>query len=429
VVVGLSVYQDALDNLFARTTGATRLGLERTSALLSAIGNPHTRFASFHVAGTNGKGSVAAVLERLLRRMGHKVGKYTSPHLVDFRERIVVDGIPVDESRVVGFLTRNESLIARTNATFFEATTAMAFDAFAEARVDVAVVETGLGGRLDATNVVMPEVAVVTSIGMDHMEYLGSNIRDIAREKAGIFKRGVPAVIGERTTELRTLLGDMARGAGSSSVVDVAHDYLATDVQLTPAATSFRLTSAGVAATVRLGLAGMHQVHNACSAIAAVFAAAPRYHPDAASLAGDLADLVVPGRCQSVGRMVFDVAHNPDGAAALVETLRRLYPGELFLFVLCVLGDKDWRGMIRLLSPVAAGFVFTNAPSAPRSRQWDLAAVGRDAATMRLAHELVPDFGAALSRISRVSERVVVTGSFHTVGDAMSRLQLSPLSP
>ncbi len=179
------------------------MGLERTTELLSLLGDPHTRVPAFHVAGTNGKGSVVATIEALLRGLGLRVGKYTSPHLIDFRERIAVNGTPMSEADVVAFIEQWTPTVERLGATFFEATTAMAFEHFVREGVDVAVIEVGLGGRLDSTNVIKPVAAGISSIGFDHMQYLGDTLELIGREKAGIFKRGVPAVIGESDAQLR----------------------------------------------------------------------------------------------------------------------------------------------------------------------------------------------------------------------------------
>jgi dihydrofolate synthase/folylpolyglutamate synthase len=212
----LTSYRAALEYLFARTGGGFKFGLERTAALLTALGNPQRRFAAVHIAGTNGKGSSAAVAEAVLRAKGLRVGKYTSPHLVDFRERILVDGRPIFSRAVSDFVERWTPLVEEVGATFFEATTAMAFDWFARAEVDVAVVEAGLGGRLDATNVLTPRAAGVTSIGLDHTEYLGETFEAIADEKAGIFKRGVPAVIGEPEPAIAGRLAGRARAAGAA---------------------------------------------------------------------------------------------------------------------------------------------------------------------------------------------------------------------
>ena len=180
-------YRAAIAALAARTTHGVRLGLDRTRALLERCGNPHLRLRAFHVAGTNGKGSTCATLDAVLQQMGFTVGRYSSPHLIDFRERLLINGVAVDEAQVMAWLGTHHSDIDQLGATFFEATTAMAFDLLSAAGVDVAVIEVGLGGRLDSTNVVTPLVAAVTSIGLDHREYLGDTVAEIAVEKAGIF--------------------------------------------------------------------------------------------------------------------------------------------------------------------------------------------------------------------------------------------------
>src|SRR4029079_13405346 len=196
--------------LYARTTGAFKFGLERTHALLAEMGDPHLAVPALHIAGTNGKGSSVATAEAILRAKGLRCARYTSPHLVDFRERIVVAGVPIAEREVVEFVDRWMDTVERLEASFCEATTAMAFAHFARERADVALIETGLGGRLDSTNVVKPLAAGVTSIGFDHVEYLGPTLEGIAREKAGIFKLGVPAVVGEQDPAVRGWLTGFA---------------------------------------------------------------------------------------------------------------------------------------------------------------------------------------------------------------------------
>ena len=260
-------YRAALDYLFERTTGGSRFGLERTAALLAALGDPHDRLNVFHVAGTNGKGSVCATLEALLRHKGMKVGKYTSPHLVDFRERFLVDGRPVGEEFVVEFIEQWTAEVERTGATFFEATTAMAFHWFARSGVDAAVIETGLGGRLDSTNVVRPLVAGITSIGIDHVEYLGSTRESIAFEKAGICKAGVPAAIGERDLGVARLLEQYATSRGATPVASVWRDVPPSDVTVLESGTEFGVTLGGSSARLRTPLAGAHQASNATLAL------------------------------------------------------------------------------------------------------------------------------------------------------------------
>lgn len=426
--VALSDYRAALDYLFARTTGKSKLGLERTAALLRELGDPHLRLPSLHVAGTNGKGSVCATLEVLLQARGLRVAKYTSPHLVDFRERFVVDGRPVSETQVVDFIAQWTPTVERIGATFFEATTAMAFDLFARANVDVAVIETGLGGRLDSTNVVQPLVAGVTSIGIDHVEFLGETREAIAAEKAGIFKPGVPAVIGETDADIRTLLAGLARDRGASSVRDVVTECAPRDVTVGADGTTFSLELHGERSTVRTGLTGAHQAWNASLALLMLDAAGAPFATSLAVARTALPGVRLPGRFQRVGPYIFDVAHNPDGAEVLAATMAAVCPPAPKAAVLCVLGDKDWRGVMRALATAVDVFVLTDAPTAPASRTWDREAALVFARENGWVAFSEPDFDAALRQAGDVGRTVLVTGSFHTVGDAMARLNVDPLA-
>jgi dihydrofolate synthase/folylpolyglutamate synthase len=405
----------------------SRLGLERTAALSRALGEPHRRFHALHVAGTNGKGSVAATLEALLRARGLRVGKYTSPHLVDFRERIVVDGRPVSESGVVEFIEMWTPEVERLGATFFEATTVMAFEHFARERVDVAVVEVGLGGRLDATNVLTPLAAGVTSIGFDHMEYLGETLEQIAGEKAGIFKAGVPAAIGERDPGIRRRLAGLAHACGASPVRVVADEWEVRSVALGAGGTTFTLATPDGEWQLTTPLCGAHQASNAALALAMLADVPARYRVSPGEAGAGLAAVSLPGRFQRAGRYIFDVAHNVDGAVVLGHTLSAVAPRAPLVAVLCVLRDKDWRGMMRALAPHVTRFVLTDAPSAPASRAWDASAAAAFAASEGWSAAVVGDFSQALEQATGEGATVLITGSFHTVGDAMSRLQVAPL--
>ena len=422
-----SRYRAALDYLFDRTTGKSKLGLERTAALLRELGDPHERLRSLHVAGTNGKGSVCATLETVLRAKGLRVGKYTSPHLVDFRERFLVDGRRVDEDYVVDFIDRWTPTVERIGATFFEATTAMAFDLFSREGVDVAVIETGLGGRLDSTNVVRPVAAGVTSIGIDHVEYLGETREEIAGEKAGIFKPGVPAVIGERDDTIRALLGDMARERGATPILDVVADASPSDVAVSSDGTTFTLTVQGERGAVRTGLTGAHQVSNTSLALLMANAAGGPLATTLDEARAALPAVRLPGRFHRVDRFIFDVAHNPDGAAVLAATVRAVDPPAPIAVVLCVLGDKDWRGVMAALARVVHTFVLTDAPTAPASRAWDREAAVAHARASGWDAISEPDFDRAIERATSSAGTVLVTGSFHTVGDAMARLNVDPV--
>jgi dihydrofolate synthase/folylpolyglutamate synthase len=424
----LSGYRAALDYLFERTTGGSRFGLERTVALLESLGNPHRQLQVVHVAGTNGKGSVCATLEAILRHRGLRVGKYTSPHLVDFRERFLVDGRAVDESYVVDFIERWTPDVERTGATFFEATTAMAFDWFARSSVDVAIVEAGLGGRLDSTNVVRPVVAGVTSIGIDHVEYLGHTREAIAFEKAGIFKPHAPAAIGEPDLAIAALLEQHATDHGAHPVVSVWRDAPPANVMVSGEGTEFDVTIGGRTWHLQTPLAGAHQASNTTLALLMLQVAggALAVPLEEASLA--LAGVRLPGRFHREGHFIFDVAHNPDGAGVLAATVKAVGEPRPVSALLTVLTDKDWRGVMAALAPVVDIFVLTAAPTAPPSRAWNADEALGFAQAQGWEAVLEKDFDRAIQVASDLAATVLVTGSFHTVGDAMARLQVDPLA-
>lgn len=421
-------YEQALEYLYARTTGPFKFGLERTIALLEALGDPHRTFPSIHIAGTNGKGSSVATAEALLRAKGLRVGTYTSPHLVDFRERIAVDGALIPAADVIEFVERWTPLVESIGATFFEATTALAFAHFAKSGIDVAVIETGLGGRLDSTNVIDPIAAGVTTIDYDHTEYLGDTLEQIAAEKAGIYKRGRAAIIGESDRSLRDVLARDARKAGASPIRVVAEECSISSVEIGPLGTTFDLEALGARRRLTTPLAGKHQAENVAFALVLLDAAGAPYATTVDEAASSLWGVRIAGRFQCHGRFVFDVAHNPEGSLVLADTLAAVHPAQPVIALFSVLADKDWRAMIRALAPMVSHFVLTIAPSAPSNRVWDLDAAQRFASAESLSAEAIPDFAAALARASTLGSTTLVTGSFHTVGDAMARLQPSPKS-
>lgn len=417
-----------MDALFARTAGTMKFGLERTRALLGALGAPEARLRAFHVAGTNGKGSVCVTLDRLLQRRGLRVGCYTSPHLVDFRERITVDGAQITENEVVSLLHLAQPAAERLGATFFELTTAMAFRYFSDRAVDVAVVETGLGGRLDSTNVIDPLAAAVTSVGMDHTEYLGTSLEAIATEKAGIFKPGRPAIIGERSPAISAHLAARAVESGASPVTVVRDEWRISGVSVAPAGTSFTLASPSGRCDLTTPLLGEHQAANLATALAALTAAGPAYTLPLEQVTSALAGVAVAGRAHRVGRWIFDVAHNPAAARALAQLIRAGGLPAPSVAVLAVLADKDWRGVIDELAPVVHSFVMTQAPSAPAGRVWQPAQAERYARGRGLDATTEESLENALGVAERAGAAALVTGSFHTVGDAMLLLRVAPAS-
>jgi dihydrofolate synthase/folylpolyglutamate synthase len=302
----------------------------------------------------------------------------------------------------------------------------MAFDHFARAGADVAVIETGLGGRLDSTNVITPLAAVVTTIGLDHTEYLGDTVEAIARETAGIFKRGVPAVIGEPDPVVASQLAAAAHDSGASGVHVLRDVGWPADIVVSDEGTAFSLARGGTSRRYRTPLVGRHQAANTALALLALDALGAPYTLSERETDAALARVRVPGRFEHDGRYVFDVAHNPDGAATLARTLAAVAPPRPVAALLAVLSDKDWRGMMRALAPQVDRFVLTVAPSAPANRLWDPQAALAFAREHGWAAEVEPDFIRAMARVEEGAATVLVTGSFHTVGDAMARLPAAP---
>lgn len=425
--VALTPYRAAIDALFARTTGVWKLGLERVAALLSRMGDPHRTLTVLHVGGTNGKGSVVATAEAVLRDRGLRVARYTSPHLIDFRERVLVDRQPIPESDVLAFLDRWMPDAERLGASFFEITTAMAFDYFAKQAVDVAVVEVGLGGRLDATNVVDPRAAIVTALALDHTEWLGETIPEIAKEKGGIFKANRPAVIGERDEATASLLRRIAQGRRARPISVALHRGPIADVQLSEGGTRFVLGTSAHSFTGSTPLIGRHQAENTVTALVALHAADLLAWPESgASIA--IPSVVLPGRFQRSGTWIFDVAHNPAGSERLADTVRAVNPPRPVVAVLGVLRDKDWRSMMRVLSTSIDEVVVTQPPTAPDARSWSLEDASDYARSLPWRSSVASDFDDALSRATSRGATQLATGSFHTVGDAMARLQVNPLA-
>lgn len=331
------------------------------------------------------------------RAAGFRTGLYTSPHLVDVRERMIVDDRPIARDAFAMWTERLRPHVERLDASFFEATTAIAFADLAARGVDVAVIEVGLGGRLDCTNVIEPLASAVTHVSLEHAEYLGNDLAGIAREKAGIAKRGVPFVIGEPDAALAAVLHDEARRRGAQPIV------------VDPDA-----TYGGP-----LGLNGAHQRRNAAVARALLDAVPAPYRPSPDAVGEGLAVARLPGRFDRRGRWIFDVAHNPAGVAVLLAALSDERPPRPLHALVGILRDKAWEEMLRTLRPAVDRLVVTTPPSAPAERRWTLAEV-----VGRLGGGVEPetDFARALERVARGAGSVLITGSFHTVGDAMARL-------
>lgn len=408
-------YAGALDFLFPRVT-TIKFGLDTTRALSAALGSPQARFASVHVGGTNGKGSTSTLVAEALRAEGYRVGLYTSPHLVSFRERVRVDGVAISEESVAQLTSTLEPEIRALDATFFEATTAIAFADFAARGVEIAVVEVGLGGRLDSTNVLEPLVTAVTKIDYDHQKFLGETLEAIAIEKAGIAKPGVPMIIGEERPEIVAVLRQAAE-----RYIALREPRREADLRLVPAGASWRGP---------LGLRGPHQRRNAAVAAAILDALPSAWQVSDASRNAGFARSRVPGRCDVQGKWFFDVAHNPDGIRALAATLAEAPLAGPVHGLVAILGDKAWADMLDMLDTHLDRGVLTVAPTAA-GRRWDLEELVRwldapERASTRGKWTVIPVFAEAVRAAEAGAGTVLVTGSFHTVGDVMAHLGMAP---
>jgi dihydrofolate synthase / folylpolyglutamate synthase len=392
------------------------LSLGRITRLLDKLGNPQQRLPPvIHIAGTNGKGSVTAMTDAGLRAAGHRSARYTSPHLVRLNERFVIGGQAVDDDAMDEAIAVVRSAIEALRAdgtlevqpTFFEATTAAAFELFRRAAVEIAVVEVGLGGRLDATNVLSPEATAITSIGFDHQLYLGTTLPEIAREKAGIIKPGVPVVVGEMDPSAAAAIDEVARAAGAPVV---------------------RMTADRVDGRA-IGLRGAHQRGNAAVALGLLEILDSRgTSVPPAAVDAALAFSEWPGRIDrrqlADGRaLVMDAAHNPEGAAALARYLRS-EPAPMPL-VFAAMRDKDVDGMFRALLPAVASLIVTRASNARSADPDDLARRARQIAPA-LPIAIEPEVPAALDRAWRGAPHapILVAGSIFLLGDVMQHLGL-----
>ena len=412
-----------LNELFPHVPHGIQWGLGRMEAFLRDTGDPHLGIPCVHVGGTNGKGSVASTVATVLDSAGHRAGLYTSPHLCSFRERFQIGGAPVGDGELRELAGELDQDIRRHSLTFFEAATALAFHLFRKKGVEVSVVEVGLGGRLDATNVVAPFLTAITNVDLDHCDYLGSTLNEIAMEKAGIIKSGVPLLTAEPDGRIRSVFSARCEALeapftsvesdGEKTSIDVQEDHTAFDVS----------TSMWGDLRLQTPLVGEHQAVNGALAVALLERMPPRFLPDRDALLDGVSRVHWPGRAQvehlDGTTWVFDIAHNTAAATALASVLGRLELPRPIVVLTAVLGDKDWHEMLPPLFDKADHAVLTQAPSAPLARRWDpheaAAKAGAGIAEIRT------DFDDALDRARELagSGTIVVSGSAHTVGDVL----------
>lgn len=377
---------DAFEYLLSLEKFGIKFGLANIATLASALGNPQSTFRSILIAGTNGKGSVTAMVDCALRAAGLNVGRYTSPHLIDLEERFTINGDPVSKLVLAGTIDEMRNLITvllaekalEATPTFFEVTTAIAFELFRRAGVDVAVLEVGLGGRLDATNIVDPVASAITSIDFDHEQYLGRTLAAIAAEKGGVIRPDIDVVAGPLAAEARDVLVSMSTSAGAR-FVDADHG-VHTESTRAGGRTSVHITTAvRDYGWVTLGLRGEHQVPNAIVAVRLLEGLERLMPVTSDAIRAGLRDVRWPGRLQMLEvpggrRLLLDAAHNPAGASALAAYLRREFVEPLPM-VFGAMRDKDVAPMLTALIPVVSKMVMTKPANARAHTAEELAAI------------------------------------------------------
>jgi dihydrofolate synthase / folylpolyglutamate synthase len=424
-------YSETIDYLFTKLPMFSRIGaaaikkdLHNTLQICGILGNPQTKFKSVHIAGTNGKGSVSHMLAAILQTAGYNTGLYTSPHLYDFRERIKVNGEMVTEDFVIAFTEKMRPHIETIEPSFFEITVAMAFEYFAEKKVDIAIIETGLGGRLDSTNVIHPALSVITNIGWDHMNILGNTIEEIASEKAGIIKKDTPVVIGEKQDETLVVFKAKAH-AENAEIYFASERFRVTDFTLENEALEVNVKDVykDREHLVKPDLPGLYQLKNITTVFQSVEVLKEKgWKISDADLQFGLSHTKsitgLHGRWEKIGgkpSIILEAAHNVNGVREMMKHLENLHIGKLH-FILGTVKDKDLSPMLELF-PKDADYYYTQA-SIPRALNASI--LQTRAEEYGLNGEVYPDVNAALQKakaLADVNDLIIVCGSIFLLAE------------
>lgn len=420
----ISSIDDHLSALYRLRRFGIKLGLATISRLMRGLGNPQDRFSSIHIAGTNGKGSIAAFLSSVLSHAGYKVGLYTSPHLVSFNERIQINGTPISDKDVARVAETVQRVYTQGEPpTFFECATAMALYHFASRRVDWTILETGMGGRYDATNVVHPEVSIISNISMEHQQHLGNTLAKIAREKAGIIKKGTGVVTGARQKSALRVLEQVAAKKG------VPLYRLGKEIRIRKDKQG-AFTYLGVNrrwSQVKIGLLGDHQITNAALALGALeLLLEKRIHLTDEAIYTGLSATRWPGRLEVLSAdpfILLDGAHNPSAVRTLKRFLKKSIPFRRLTVVVGILEDKAWKPMLRELAGVSDRMILTRPQYERAADPHELASFVR---TLKQDPVVIPHLPDAISLAldeAGAGDAVCITGSLYTVGDARAYLE------
>ncbi|HSB45047.1 MAG TPA: folylpolyglutamate synthase/dihydrofolate synthase family protein [Nitrospira sp.] len=426
-------YAESVAYLYSLQKHGIKLGLETMTALVSRLDMPQIRYPTLHIAGTNGKGSTAAMTAAILQAAGYRVGLYTSPHLIEFRERIRVNGEMIAEAAVARLTEQLRALCQPDlSPTFFECTTAMAFQHFADAKVDIAVMEVGLGGRFDATNMVIPLACTITTIALDHQEYLGTTLSSVAFEKAGIIKPQVPVIVGRVPGEAFHTIERVAL-EGGASLRRLGREFRVRG--WTPECFSFTGSTLQVD-DLHCTLQGLHQIDNAACALALLESAASGgVAITEKAVREGLSNVRWEGRIEIVDRepmVVLDGAHNPAAAAALAEYLcasRLSRPGRRIILVLGMMRDKDHRGFVEPLNDLVDEVVLTQADLPRSATAQELRAKIGDCWPHAFVKEVLSDALAQARGLAGADDLICITGSLMLIGDVKALFRGCELSP
>lgn len=410
--------QNTLDYLYSLTGGGIKLDVTRIKKTLDCIGNPHTQFKSIHIAGTKGKGSVSTFLYSCLKEEEYSVGIYTSPHLINFNERIKVNDIDISDNEIISLVQfiKEKTDEKHIEPTFFEFTTALAFLYFKNKNIDIAVIEVGLGGRLDATNVITPLLSVITTIGIDHTEFLGNTIEQIAYEKSGIIKRNIPIVVSENESNVIDVISEIAR-QNNSSLFQVEKDITYEKIK-----DKHFQTKGIVNDEFEISLDGDFQIKNAVTAILALNILNNKcgFKVLLNSIKQGLKKAYIPGRLEQIGNILLDGAHNTSAMKAIAEYLKKF--DKKFIIILGIKEGKDIDEMISIIAPYSKKFILTNSSFKPIN----LDILEKSVINHGLDCFKLPNLENAIKYAKEIAEKdelILITGSLYLVGDALKILK------
>jgi len=413
-------YNQCLNEMYALRRFGIKLGLETIQYILSELDNPHEKFETIHVAGTNGKGSVCAIIANLLQIQGFRVGIYTSPHLIHFNERIVINGEPIDNDQVVDLYQKVKKVQKQDRElTFFEYTTAMAFCAFAEQKVEIAVIETGMGGRLDATNVLMPRLSIITNIGLEHQEYLGKKMKDIASEKAGIIKPCVPVITDVHNTSAMEIISDIAKQRSAPLY------QLGSHMRVRMRKTGFSYSGLMFEWTrLTCALNGNHQIRNAGLALCA-YEYISGNKANWQTVNQGLTTVKWPGRLEIISQnplIILDGAHNITAVKNLFKYLKSVLKDRSLTLIVSVLDDKPYERMLNTLTKLAKTVVVTRTKIERSLDPEILRDYIKEKVPVVQIIQNVSDAYFETVRNAEASDIICVTGSLYLIGEVKAAI-------